>query len=59
MGFDESYFDNVYSKMQALGSNFDELANSSMGLKTAQEAQEAALIEAIASGNEDTFLRIC
>ena len=53
MDFDESYFDNVYLKMQALGSNFDELANSSMSLKAAQEAQEAALIETVASGNEE------
>ena len=50
MGYNESDFENVWSKMETMGEAFDELANSAMAVKSAEQAR----VEAIASNVAQT-----
>lgn len=53
MGFTDVEFEEVYSKIKALGSEFDELSVQMMGYKQAQETYLQSMAQAAAMNNQD------
>lgn len=52
MGYDEATFDSVWASMQNMGTSFDELANSAMAVKAAEEARVDAIASTVAQSSE-------
>jgi hypothetical protein len=48
MGYDASMWSDVYEKIHQMGTEFDELANSALELRAAQDAYMTSLVSSLA-----------